>query len=65
MTLEYLIHTYGYLAILLGTFIEGETVLIMGGLAAQLGYLRLPWVIAAAFVGAVSWDQLLFVAGRR
>ena len=65
MSLEHLINTYGYVAILLGTFIEGETVLIMGGLAAQLHYLRLPWVIVAAFVGAVSWDQLLFFVGRR
>ena len=65
MTLEYLINTYGYLAILLGTFIEGETVLIMGALAAQLGYLHLPWVIVAAFAGALCWDQLLFFIGRR
>ena len=65
MSLEYLINTYGYVAILLGTFIEGETVLIMGGLAAQLHYLRLPWVIVAAFVGALCWDQLLFFIGRR
>ena len=65
MTLEYLINTYGYIAILIGTFIEGEAVLIMGGLAAQLGYLHLTWVIVAAFVGALCWDQLRFFIGRR
>jgi len=65
MTLEYVINTYGCLAIFLGTFIEGETVLITGGLAAQLGYLRLPFVILAAFAGSMCWDQLLFFIGRR
>ncbi|MBK5101143.1 MAG: hypothetical protein JJE15_09160 [Desulfobacteraceae bacterium] len=44
MTLESLIDTYGYLAILVGTFFEGETILILGGLAAYREYLGLPWV---------------------
>ena len=44
MTLESLIDTYGYLAILVGTFFEGETILVLGGLAAYREYLGLPWV---------------------
>jgi hypothetical protein len=31
MSLEELISTYGYVAIAMGTFLEGETVLILGG----------------------------------
>ena len=64
MTLESLIDTYGYLAILVGTFFEGETVLVLGGLAAYREYLRLPWVILAAFVGTLCGDQLFFYLGR-
>jgi membrane protein DedA with SNARE-associated domain len=61
---EALLKTYGYWAILIGTFAEGETILILGGFAAHLGYLALPWVILAAFVGSLCGDQLFFYLGR-
>jgi membrane protein DedA with SNARE-associated domain len=64
MTLESLIDSYGYLAILVGTFLEGETILVLGGVAAKLGYLKLPWVIACAFLGTLLGDQLFFFLGR-
>lgn len=64
MTVQYLIDTYGYAAILIGTFLEGETILVLGGIAAKLGYLDLPWVIFCAFVGSLFGDQLLFFLGR-
>jgi membrane protein DedA with SNARE-associated domain len=64
MTIEYLIQTYGYVAILVGTFLEGETVLVLGGLVAHQGYLQLPWVILAAFIGTLIGDQLFFYLGR-
>jgi len=59
------LYTYGYLAILIGTLFEGETVLILGGIAAHLGYLKLPWVIVTAFVGSYTGGQLFFYLGRR
>ena len=58
MSLEHLIDAYGYLAILAGTFLEGETILILGGVAAKLGYLDLPWVIVCGFTGSLIGDQL-------
>ena len=64
MTLESLIDTYGYLAILIGTLLEGETILVLGGIAAKLGYLELPWVVVCAFTGTVIGDQLFFFLGR-
>lgn len=64
MTPEYLIENYGYAALIIGTFLEGETILVLGGVAAKLGYLKLPWVIAAAFAGSLCGDQLLFYLGR-
>ena len=54
----------GYLAILTGTVIEGETVLIAAGFAAQRGYLSLPLVLLAAWVGAASGDHFFFALGR-
>jgi len=63
-TLEDLVHTYGYIALLIGTFFEGETILIIGGLTAHLGYLQLPLVMAVAFIGSFSGDQVFFFIGR-
>lgn len=65
VALEQLIQEYGYWAILLGTMLEGETVLILGGFAAHRGYLSLPAVIAVAFVGTLCGDQFFFYLGRR
>jgi membrane protein DedA with SNARE-associated domain len=64
MSLEYLITTYGYWALLVGTFLEGETVLILAGFAARTGYLHLPWVMAVAFAGSLLGDQTFFLLGR-
>jgi len=63
--LESLIASYGYVAIFVGTFLEGETILVLGGFAARRGWLTLPGVIAAAFAGSVTSDQLFFYLGRR
>lgn len=63
--LESLITQYGYLAILVGTLLEGETILVLGGFAAHRGLLWLPGVMLAAFVGSLLSDQLLFFLGRR
>jgi len=65
ITLESLIETYGYLTVLIGTFLEGETILVLGGFAAHRGYLGLHWVILAAFIGSLCGDQLFFYLGRR
>jgi membrane protein DedA with SNARE-associated domain len=64
MSLSELISTYGYAAIAIGTFLEGETILVIGGLAAHRGYLELPWVLASAFLGTLLGDQLYFYIGR-
>lgn len=60
-----LVSQYGYLALFVGTFLEGETILILGGLAAQQGLLELPGVMAAAFAGSLLGDQFAFLIGRK
>lgn len=64
MDWEYLLETYGYWAILVGTFLEGETILLLGGFAAQRGYLDIGGVILSAFIGTLIGDQLYFYIGR-
>jgi membrane protein DedA with SNARE-associated domain len=63
--LQQFITDYGYLAILIGTFLEGETIVILSGIAAHLGYLEAPLVILAAFTGSFCGDQFYFLLGRR
>lgn len=65
MSPESLVYQYGYLAVLVGSFLEGETIVVLGGFAAHRGYLSLPWVIAAAFAGTLFGDQLYYFLGRR
>jgi len=65
VTLQSFIDTYGYMAIMVGTFFEGETILVLGGFTAHGGHLALPWVIASAFLGSLCGDQLFFYLGRR
>jgi len=64
MVLESLVKTYGYWALLVGTFFEGETILIIGGITAHLGYLDLPKVMMIAFIGSFTGDQVYFFIGR-
>lgn len=64
MDLETIVSTYGYLAVFVGTFLEGETILAIGGFFASRGYLEFGWVIAFAFLGTVSADQIAFHLGR-
>jgi membrane protein DedA with SNARE-associated domain len=65
VSLSELIEKYGYAVVLIGTCLEGETILVMAGFAAHQGHLSLPGVIAAAFTGSLIGDQLAFFAGRR
>jgi len=58
------IETYGYLGVLIGTFLEGDIALILGGICAQCTDLRLYGVILAAFTGAIIGDQTCYNLGR-
>src|SRR5436309_9272325 len=64
MTAEYLIEKFGYIAVFVGTFLEGETILVMAGFAAQRGYMHLPFVSVAAMLGAYVGHCFWFWLGR-
>lgn len=61
---NYLLATYGYLAIFIGCLLEGETILILGGMAAHQHVLKLLPVIGYASLAGMLGDQLLFWTGR-
>lgn len=60
-----LIHSYGYIGVLIGTFLEGETTLLLAAFAAHQGYMELPYVIVAASIGSLCGDQSFFWLGRK
>jgi membrane protein DedA with SNARE-associated domain len=60
-----LIQSYGYPALAVGTFLEGESVLLAAGAAAFHGYLWMPAVIAIAALTSFAGDQTFFYVGRR
>jgi len=62
--LQHLIREYGYLALFIGTFLEGETIVIIAGVMASDGLLELKPLILAAFCGTFLSDQLFFYFGR-
>lgn len=63
--LAQLLASYGYPALFIGCVLEGESILILAGLAAHQGLLGFPavvfWATAAGWLG----DQLLYWTGRR
>ncbi|MCL2894640.1 DedA family protein [Brenneria tiliae] len=63
--LAHYITEYGYWALFIGCLAEGETITLLGGIAAHNGLLHWPWVITAVAVGGTLGDQLLYFSGRR
>jgi hypothetical protein len=49
--LESFIRDYAYWVLLVGTFFERETILIIGGLSAHLWLLELPYVMLSGSYG--------------
>ncbi|MCL4700290.1 MAG: DedA family protein [Burkholderiaceae bacterium] len=59
-----LVSQHGYWLLALGCFLEGETVLLLAGLAARSGYLSPVGVLAGATVAAAAGDQCFYWIGR-
>jgi membrane protein DedA with SNARE-associated domain len=65
VSLREIVAGYGYYAVFLGSVMEGETILVLGGVAAHRGYLDLFGVMLAAFAGGWLGDLTYFFLGRR
>jgi membrane protein DedA with SNARE-associated domain len=59
-----LVAQYGYYAVLVGAFLEGETILALAGFAAHQGYLDFTLVVVIAGVAGFAGDQFYFFLGR-
>jgi membrane protein DedA with SNARE-associated domain len=58
------IENWGYIAVFLGSLIEGESVIFVAGFLAHKGYLSLPKVILVAFLSTLLADQVCYHVGR-
>lgn len=58
------VQDYGYLAVFLGSMIEGESIIFIAGYFAQQGVLSLPKLILISFLGTLIADQGLYFVGR-
>ena len=65
MDINALIEQYGYAALVIGSVAEGETITLLGGVAAHQGLLKFPLVVAAVALGGMIGDQLLYFVGVR
>lgn len=63
--IEGLYESCGYLASFLGTFIEGEILLLTSVISAKLGYFNFFGGLAAAFLGAFSRDTIQFLIVKK
>lgn len=60
---EYL-ELHGYWVLFVGTFLEGEAILLMAGFLAFRGYLDISGVVLTAWAGSFLGDQFYFYLGR-
>jgi membrane protein DedA with SNARE-associated domain len=64
MSPELLLERFGYLAVFVGTFLEGEAILVAAGFFAERGYLDVYLVGIVAFAGAYAGHLFWFWLGR-
>ena len=65
LSISLLVARYGYVAVAVGAFLEGETVLLAAGFAAHRGLLDLELVMLIAGLAGTLGDQFYFALGRR
>lgn len=65
MSPEALLERFGYLAVFLGTFLEGEAILVIAGFFAERGRLGVVAVTVVGFLGAYLGHLFWFWLGRR
>jgi len=63
--MEVYLEKFGYIGIFVGTFLEGETTVLLGGIFSKLGYMNIYKVILFAFLGTFAGDFTFFALGKK
>jgi membrane protein DedA with SNARE-associated domain len=56
--MEKFLDQYGYIALLIGTFMEGETAILMASSLIYKGLFNFPFTVLAAFSGSFISDWI-------
>ncbi|MCX7965801.1 MAG: DedA family protein [Syntrophorhabdaceae bacterium] len=62
--MEAYIEKLGYIGIFIGTFLEGETTVLIGGILSKLGYMNIYKVFIFAAMGTFAGDFTFFSIGK-
>ena len=63
--IECFVQNYGYIAVLLGAMVEGESIILTASMFASRGLLYIQYVALITFLSTTFADQLLFLVGKR
>ncbi|RUM47733.1 MAG: DedA family protein [Hydrogenothermus sp.] len=63
-TLEQFLKNYGYIAVFIGTFLEGEIFVLITGFFIKLGYLKIIPSFVFASLGVIVHELIYFFLGR-
>lgn len=58
------IKNWGYIVVLLGSMVEGESIILTACVMAYMGYLSIAKIVLIAFLGTLIADQSLYYLGR-
>ncbi len=62
--MEKFINEFGYLALMIGTFFEGETAILTASALIHRGLFYFPWTVIAAFSGSFISDWIYYMIGH-
>ncbi len=62
--MEEFLRQYGYFALSAGTFLEGETAILVASSLVHTGFFKGPYTVIFAFLGSFMSDWLYFIIGR-
>ncbi len=62
--MEEFFSAYGYIALLVGSFLEGETALLIASILVHKGFFYFPYVVVVAWCGGMISDLVYFSLGR-
>jgi membrane protein DedA with SNARE-associated domain len=62
--MEEFLKEYGYWALSLGTFLEGETAILVASSLSASGFFKVPYVIFFGFFGSFVSDWIYFLVGK-
>jgi membrane protein DedA with SNARE-associated domain len=62
--MEKFINDFGYIALMVGTFFEGETAILTASSLIYRGLFEFPWTVLAAFSGSFISDWVYFLIGH-